>query len=451
MAIDNVLVQGVEKRNPDLIVSSVSASPTKTNSGADVTLRFTIRNTGVADATSENIIIYRHRTKTTDPKTGGTFIGTGMTSGALAADASVTKSTTVTAPSVSSDTVFHYYVCVNTAEDEDRTENNCAENPATITVTAPVSETPVTDDQDDQKTDDKTSDDVVVGGTRNKKQYPEKSYPKPPYRDCYLSPNRTHVMGGDAVVPQRIDEDKPFGCGILTLGGVETKSGIKGFVVSAHVATRDDSSKGFDGGVNSLFWHSLIRIRGTKFLGKVSAMSDYEILGDDESYLIGADAAFVAYPTPVTTDCSLTWKDRGESFCLDLNSDNNQIETVTPLTIRGKGKDVYTVIGSKQPEKGLDIWFTGSVSGVSEGDPATVSGRLLVSGVNTIFHYTHAVTVTSLIGGDSGSPVYTAPDENGNVYIVGIVAAGGTERAYFNTWDDVTKALDLKPIESLDR
>lgn len=449
-AIDNVLVQGVERQNPDLVVSSVSASPTSTTGGTSVTLRFTVRNDGVAPATSENIVVYRHRTKTTDPTTGGTLIGINTTSGTLAADVSIMKSATVTTPSVSSDTVFHYYVCVNAADDEDRTENNCTDTPATVTVTAPMSETPggVVDNGNDQKTDtEDTKTEKPVTGDR----YPEESYPKPPYKSCITSNNRKHVMGGDSSIPQYIDEDRIFSCGTLTLGGVETKSGTKGFVVSAHVATKYDTAEGYGDGTKSLLFHGFNKNTSVKnkFLGKVSAMSTYEevVHGGRDGYLLKADAAFVAYPTPVTADCSLTWEHRGKSFCLDPSGDD-QIESVTPLTIRGKGSDVYTVIGSKKPEKGLDVWFTGAVSGVSEGDPASISEKILSDVGGDIYHYSYLVTVTTNVGGDSGSPIYTAPDENGNVYIVGILFGGlGNTMITFNAWDDVTEALNLKPID----
>ena len=452
-AIDNVLVQGVERQNPDLVVSSVSASPTSTTGGTSVTLRFTVRNDGVAPATSENIVVYRHRTKTTDPTTGGMFIGINTTSGTLAAGASVLKSATVTTPSVSSDTIFHYYVCVNAADDEDRTENNCTENPATVTVTAPVSETPVAEDViADDSNDQKTTDDTKPEEPATKNKYPEKSYPEPPYENIYLVPERTYIMGGDVAYPQNIDENSIFPGGTITLGGAETKSGTKGFVTAAHVATKDNTTNGFAAGTNSLFFHGLRNRNtfvGNKFLGKVSAMPKYEevVLGGRDGYLLNADAAFVAYPTPVTADCSLIWKHLGKSFCLDLSSED-QIETVTPLTIRGKGSDVYTVIGSKKPEKGLDIWFTGAMSGVIEGDPATISERMLADVGGDIYHFAHLVKVTKSVGGNSGSPVYTAPDEDGNVYIVGILSGGlGDTAIGFNAWNDVTEALNLKPLD----
>ena len=42
-------------------------------------------------------------------------------------------------------------------------------------------------------------------------------------------------MAGDVVLPQRIDGDGVYSCGTITLGGVETRDGTKGLIVSAHV------------------------------------------------------------------------------------------------------------------------------------------------------------------------------------------------------------------------
>ena len=59
------------------------------------------------------------------------------------------------------------------------------------------------------------------------------------------------------------------------------------------------------------------------------------------------------------------------------------------------------------------------------------------------------------IGGDSGAPVYTAPDATGNVHIVGIVDAtfsrqGKSAGVSFISWSDVEEELDLKPISAPD-
>ena len=54
--------------------------------------------------------------------------------------------------------------------------------------------------------------------------------------------------------------------------------------------------------------------------------------------------------------------------------------------------------------------------------------------------------------GDSGSPVYTVPDANGNVHIVGIIWAVGWSPELgnitsFHSWDRVVEEYELKPIQ----
>ena len=54
------------------------------------------------------------------------------------------------------------------------------------------------------------------------------------------------------------------------------------------------------------------------------------------------------------------------------------------------------------------------------------------------------------LGSDSGSPIYTVPDRNGDVRIVGILTGGvvvaGEDITIFSSWNDVMKELDLQPI-----
>ena len=468
VAVDNVLVQGVEKKNPDLTVASVSASPTKTNGGTNVTLRFTVRNTGTVNAPSGSVKVYRHVSKTSNPTSGGTRIGTNITSGSLAAGADVTKTLSTTTPSVSSDRAVYYYVCVDTVSGEEQTDNNCADTPATVTVTAPVSEetkNPVVEDVVTDDTDNRKENPGVVGGERKegsaaKNGYPEKSYPEPPYEGCYDSPERTHVMGGDAVLLQHADEQTVYTCGTITLGGVETKEGVRGFVTSGHVVAVKYNRKGitYDYTVtDAVFghgWHSRAMGRMGRLLGKIYKMP-HKMTLNKKAGVIRADAAFVAYPTPITENCSLTWKgSNNELFCLDIG--NDQIDRVTPLVIRGKGKDVYTVVGSQQVKSGLDIQFTGAVSGFMQSGHVTSERKLLASYKDSndkIYEsFSYVIPIEkSAVGGDSGSPVYTVPDKDGNVRIVGILSGVTTSEEtpsiFISSWDDVAKTFDLKPIE----
>ena len=233
--------------------------------------------------------------------------------------------------------------------------------------------------------------------------------------------------------------------GTLTLGGLVTTDGTKGFVVVAHSIA--NSLEGYTNThVNTFVYNK----RDRQFLGKVARMP--RTWKGGEGYFIGADAAFIAYPGLYTSsDCSLTWeRENGVIFCLDLDIDE-QIETVVPLAIRGKGGTIYTVIGSQSPIMGTEVWFSGGVSGAVEGN--TISGgRVLTKDTGVgVYSYVYDFTGGALTAfGDSGSPVYTVPDENGNVRIIGSVygfhTIAGKKRTNFHSWDDVTKALDLKPI-----
>ena len=103
------------------------------------------------------------------------------------------------------------------------------------------------------------------------------------------------------------------------------------------------------------------------FLGKVMQLPRPHTVGNFDDFF-HADAAFVAYPSTVTSDCSLTWTtgsytDTNRTFCLDLGK-GIQVETVTPLAIRGKHNMVYDVVGSTAPTMGLDVMFSGGTSGV---------------------------------------------------------------------------------------
>ena len=110
------------------------------------------------------------------------------------------------------------------------------------------------------------------------------------------------------------------------------------------------------------------------------------------------------------------------------------------------------MIGSQQPTKGLEVTYSGAVTGPGK-KTGTVSERVLTSNPERGVHY-HSYVINRDLGsrsGDSGSPIYTIPDINGNVHIVGVYEgqffiAGGKGRPIFSLWDEVAEDLDLKPI-----
>ena len=184
-------------------------------------------------------------------------------------------------------------------------------------------------------------------------------------------------------------------------------------------------------------------------IGRVAAVP--QLIGDNTA---NVDATFIAYPRTPTAGCALEWTDKAtrEKFCLDFSTDN-QIERVQPLKIRGKGEEVYTVVGAQEPVEGLRVWMSGALSRKVEGRDTlegTISsyGKLLASSyLGNSFNYLAEMDEHESIGGDSGGPVYTAPDTNGRVRILGVLSGSGAGFVSFSPWYDVEKAYNLKPIQ----
>ena len=399
------------EQGPHLTVTSVAAIPTTVASGTLFTIRATITNDSTARSPSRTVTTYPSRSTTTTPTP---YIRVGATAtGSLAAGASVTKSMQITAPPVSSQTTYYYYVCV---------EDMCGNTPATVIV-----------------------------------------QPKPKT----VAP--TEIMGGSLLavyfhaddVNYDVSTDQLYTSATLTLGGLTTTDGTKGAVVSGHSAVMNSRNIQSYKRTDALFFGDsrelIVKDLPPVFIGKVMRVPTPRQMGNFKNFF-DADAAFVAYPSLAASNCSLTWREdeTNTTFCLDLGH-GEQIEPVTPLAIRGKKGAVYNVIGSQKQTKGLEVMFSGSRSGVAEGykikdDTPKLTGVTLgrVDG-------TGSVTYTYLFGGgrpsqggDSGSPVYTIPDEDGNVHIVGILRGftviAGERFTAFNSWEDVEKELDLQPI-----
>ena len=280
------------------------------------------------------------------------------------------------------------------------------------------------------------------------------------------------VMGGDEIgayyefstrgLPTNSSRN-PSHAGTLTLGGLTTDDGIRGFVMSGHGAFlySIDRYKGFMAGKTDvlIFDDSGKRTRNfdrvfRTFLGKVMQLPHPRTVGNFDEFFY-ADAAFVAYPSTRASDCSLVWTtnnytDTNRTFCLDLGK-GTQIETVTPLTIRGKNDATYNVVGSTAPTMGLDVMFSGATSGLAHEGNRVTSGAILTRlGNEGGVDYTYDMA-GGQVGqpGDSGSPIYTEPDKHGNVQIVGIIQGVYAEEGItvFNSWDDVMKEFDLQPIQ----
>ena len=371
---------------PDLAVNAATASPIAPQSGDVVTIRTTIRNKGTATAPQKIVRVYRHTERTSTPTTGGVRESNTTTTPTLAPNASVTVTSTQLAPAVTSNTAYYYYVCVDTAADEQVTDNNCS-LPAIVVVRPKPTEVVPTPEDD------------------------------------------SRPMGGDRIGVRYLDPQYGPKRGTLTLGGIETTDGVPGFVVSAHVVAPDDPGGAFirDYTVTDALVGEAITNIKMNLYGKVFRMPTvHEGIHQGVTYdFISVDAAFVAYPRPASPDCSLPFKQRinfrDVEYCLDVGGSAEYLEKVAPLKIRGKDDVVYTVIDSQDPEEDMEVWFSGSRSGVVTGS-VVKEVRVLVGNEFLTFAYGNTG-----MGGDSGSPVYTVPDTSGNVHIVGVLE-GYTER-----------------------
>ena len=407
---------------PDVTVTETVATPPSVLAGDTISIQATIINIGSAAADATTIRVYRHEQETTRPTTGGIRETNTASTPTLAPNKSVQVTSThqaPTAPSILGATTYYYYVCLTPLPGEQTTNNNCSSTPAIITAR------------------------------------PKREDPGPPYGSCLNIPDRGTPMGGDAMPVKPIGHSDIPSCGTITLGGLETETGVHGFVVSAHVITSAADRNNRDFTTTDVFvGHDTNGNSLSHFLGKVYRMPKIrKIQSEAGSYnLLPADAAFVAYPHPKTPGCSLTWSGDGEEFCLDVGA-GEYLERVVPLTVRGADGTTHTVIGSKEPTEGLTVRFFGSVTGVPKDN--VVESTKVLSYSTGYNNYANLALGSRGVGGDSGAPVYTVPDAAGNVHIAGIVRGSISLRdkrtgISFISWSDVEEELDLKPISAPD-
>ena len=384
--------------NTNNAITKLTASPWEPESGTPIIVRFTVQNTGTKTK-DITVRVYQHTSRITRP-TNGIPIGE-MTVESIAPKTSVTEHVMVTVPTVTRETPVYYHACVG---------DRCM-GPAEVTV-----------------------------------------YMRGSGVGCNMDNVRKTPMGGDFMHVKFIGDSKvKNSCATITLGGLEATDGTRGFVVSGHALDFPDSTTFFTN--TDVFvghgshWYSADFIDIRNFLGKAFKTSSRRTEGDKT--IIVADAAFIAYPYPNTSGCSLTWRNQGgEVFCLDTGLDGHVIERVTPITIRGKDGEIYTVIGSRQPTKGLEVNISGSSSGI--GKEGEVGNRMLTGAGRQgsgLYKYSYVTTKTDTIPGDSGSPTFTVPDADGNVYIVGVhsgrIVVKDDFVTFFSSWGDTVKALEL--------
>lgn len=131
---------------PDLVVGSVSASPTNPETGKSFTLAATVRNRGRGESEATTLRFYRSVNSTitrADTEVGSVGVGS------LASQDGSRESVGVSAPAEPG--TYHYGACVDTVDRESDTGNNCSsayavavtEPKPDLTVTASVSDASV--------------------------------------------------------------------------------------------------------------------------------------------------------------------------------------------------------------------------------------------------------------------------------------------------------------------
>ncbi len=96
--------------------------------------------------------------------------------------------------------------------------------------------------------------------------------------------------------------------------------------------------------------------------------------------------------------------------------------SAVPVVDRGVSRPPWTVVGTKQPQPGAAVCFSGRTSGIDrcgemQGRRARGAERVLSAFAGLVVR----CTTIRAAPGDSGGPVFTAPDAAGNVRAVGIV------------------------------
>lgn len=273
----------------------------------------------------------------------------------------------------------------------------------------------------------------------------------PTQKKCGNGPDKsTPLAGGDRVIPRTNTSTTPISCGTITLGGLETQNGEKGFLTAAHVV--DQSTPGFD---NDGVWAGHRKSGAVTLtpLGRVSIMPftwDFVVSGTTKrsgGNTVLADAAFVEYPQ---ASCAKRWS----PYCFEYNY-TETVRSKRILNLSGSNtyttSSTYRVDGSQTPYRGLPVRSVGATTRVERVGSITTGKMLWSPTVRNIRTYVYHFTETPLgEAGDSGSPVYTVPNANNYVKLVGIyigeTTLGGQSYSVLSSWDDVKETLNLKSL-----
>ena len=182
---------------PDVTVTETVATPPSVLAGDTISIQATITNIGSAAADATTIRVYRHEQETTRPTTGGIREANTASTPTLAPNKSVQVTSThqaPTAPAILGARTYYYYVCLAPLSGEQATNNNCSSTPAIINVR------------------------------------PKREDPGPPYAQMLRHPRPRYSRWGEMrCLSNLLDIHMFSACGTITLGGLETETGVHGF------------------------------------------------------------------------------------------------------------------------------------------------------------------------------------------------------------------------------
>ena len=269
----------------------------------------------------------------------------------------------------------------------------------------------------------------------------------PPYSACSHVPERSDPIGGDIIFARPMTgEFLNIACGTLSLAGVRTNDGREGVITSAHFIDPDyrdaDVFVGhaYHPDVDGFVRHPIGKVGAMPFIWR-EAVAGW--LQREKDPALIADAAFVEYPQ--SRACSVQWDVDNDSYCFR----RDYMRQADPMKIRGRGGAVYAVTGYETPVVGLSVMMSGAMSGVT--GPGEIVHQLIKIDDGRVHQHVYAISdAFSVRSGDSGAPVYTEPNVNGEVSIVGVLigsmVTGGNTYRIFSSWGDVDEALHLRPL-----
>lgn len=215
----------------------------------------------------------------------------------------------------------------------------------------------------------------------------------------------------------------------IGLGGLNTTDGTEGFVIAGHAPGH--------GNLGKLVAHELVNINSTinytKTLGEVVINNN----GTTSNYL-RADVAFVEYPK----EC----KNTEGSLCYGYTGKYQP--TVKPLEIYKSNGQTYTVTDSAYVSR------TGTVHAMGYSSNTLLSGTVFAPSQKVLtdegFRTYLALATFAVQQGDSGGPVFTSPNDNDEVKIVGIISGSvpinDVNYGGYVRWLTVQNDLGLQPI-----